>query len=625
MVAVLLAVSGGFRFTVGGLRVSARSPMAPAIAALAMLAAWAWLASRHRDATREGAREAAREAARDLTAFWSAIDRSAWTIVIALAAVSVGIATAFGTFAAAGADPSGYLSQSAMWAAGRLRLSDPLPLMAGWPPDAGVSAPLGWNPSADRGWQVPTYGPGLPLLMAVPHAVGGPIAACLVVAVSAAIAVLATGSIAFRLASRPAAIVAAVTLATCPAFIFQSVQPMSDVPVTAAWMVGWALLIRSPAFARVSSDELRRGSFLAGVACAIAVLIRPNLAPLAIVPFVYLLFLARGTFGTPRTLGTHPFGTLGTHPFGTLGTLGTLGTRRRSRIISERAMARQAFVVPVALAGVFLAWLQWHWYGSPLRSGYGTVEQLYSFSSVGPNASRYATWLLSTSPVLLLALVGVSIRRSAETWALAAFAVLNLAAYLAYFVFDQWPYLRFVLPAIAIASVFTGVALAALVDRVAVPARAVVFLAAALVIAAAGLWRARALDAFRLSDAQRRVVQIDRYLESALPERAVIVAGEQSGAVRFDTGHPIVRWEAASRDDLISALRVLDADRRPVWILLDAWEEPLVRAKFGGVELAALDWPPAVDAGETRRTRAWNLADRARFFKGERVVTDRLR
>ncbi len=219
----------------------------------------------------------------------------------------------------------------------------------------------------------------------------------------------------------------------------------------------------------------------------------------------------------------------------------------------------------------------------------------------------------------------MSIRRGAATWALAAFAVLNLAAYLAYFVFDEWSYLRFVLPALAIASVFTGVALAALVDRLAVPARAVVFLAAALVIAAAGLWRARALDAFRLSDAQRRVVQIDRYLESALPERSVVVAGEQSGAVRFDTGHPIVRWEAASRDDLVSVLKVLDADRRPVWILLDAWEEPLVRAKFGGVELAALDWPPAVDAGETHRTRAWNLADRARYLKGERVVTDRLR
>jgi hypothetical protein len=617
VVAVLLAVSGGMRFTVGGLRVSARSPLAPSLAAIAMLAVWMWLASRRH------------EAGNDLTAFWSGLDRSAWTIVAGLAAVSAGMAMAFGTFTAVGADASGYLSQAAMWAAGRLGLSDPLPLMAGWPPDAGMSAPLGWNASLERGWQVPTYGPGLPLLMAAPLTIGGSIAACLSVAIAAATAVAATGAVAFRMGGRAAAIVAAVALATCPVFIFQSVQPMSDVPVTAAWMVGWALLIgpasgiRQPASsADVGHDYVGHDyvghdyvghdhvgheyvghdfsrAFLAGIACAIAVLIRPNLAPLAIVPFVYLLFLSRGTFGTPRTLGT----------LGTPGTLGTLGT----------------FVVPVAVAGVFLAWLQWHWYGSPFRSGYGTVEQLYSFAFVGANATRYATWLISTSPILLLALAGVWIRRDAATLALAAFAALNAAAYLVYFAFNEWSYLRFLLPALAIASVFTGVAVAALVERVGVSVRAAVLLAAVLVIAGVGVSRARALDAFRLADAHRRVLQIDRYLESALPDRSVIVAGEQSGAVRFDTGHSIVRWEAASRDDLMNVLKILEADRRPVWILLDAWEEPLVRAKFGGLDAAALDWPPAVDAGETLRTRAWNLADRARYLKGERVVTDRLR
>ncbi len=666
VVAVLLAVSGGTRFTVGGLRVSARSPLAPSLAAIAMLAVWAWLASRRH------------EAGNDLTAFWSGLDRSARTIVAGLAAVSAGMAISFGTFTAAGADASGYLSQASMWAASRLGLSDPLPLMAGWPPDAGMTAPLGWNASLERGWQVPTYGPGLPLLMAAPLTIGGSIAACLIVAIAAAIAVAATGAIAFRLCGRTAAIVAAVALATCPVFVFQSVQPMSDVPVTAAWMVGWALLVGPasgirPAFARPRSDELppsqmlrrtvvalaeagRRGlaevasghaggqpassadvghdfspapgirqpassakvghdfsrAFLAGVACAIAVLIRPNLAPLAAVPCAYLLVQVRGTRGT---FGTHPNGTpgtrgtLGTHPFGTPGTLGTLGT----------------FVLPIALAGIFLAWLQWHWYGSPFRSGYGTVEQLYSFGFVGANATRYATWLISTSPILLLALAGVWIRREAATWALAAFAALNAAAYLVYFAFNEWSYLRFLLPALAIASVFTGVAVAALVERVGESVRAPVLLAAVLVIAGVGVSRARALDGFRLADAHRRVLQIDRYLESALPDRSVIVAGEQSGAVRFDTGHPIVRWEAASRDDFMTVLTLLEADRRPVWILLDAWEEPLVRAKFGGIDAAALDWPPAVDAGETHRTRAWNLSDRARYLKGERVVTDRLR
>jgi 4-amino-4-deoxy-L-arabinose transferase-like glycosyltransferase len=437
---------------------------------------------------------------------------------------------------------------------------------------------------------------------------GGPLAACLVVAVSAAIAMIATGSIAFRLAGTPAAIVAAVTLATCPTFIFQSVQPMSDVPVTAAWMVGWALLIgpasgiRQPAPSADVGHDFGR-ALLAGVACAIAVLIRPNLAPLAAVPFAYLLVVALGT--RRRSLGTEQRATARQ----ALGTPGTLGT----------------FVLPIAIAGLFLAWLQWHWYGSSFRSGYGTVEQLYSFSSIGPNASRYATWLLSTSPVLLLALVGLWIRRSAATWALAAFAALNAAAYLVYFAFNEWSYLRFLMPALAIASVFTGVAVAALVDRLDAPARAAVLLAAVLVIAGVGVSRARALDAFRLADAHRRVLQIDRYLDSALPPQAVVIAGEQSGAVRFDTGRAIIRWEAASPDDLARVLAVLEGSGRPVWVVLDVWEEPLVRAKFSGLDAAALDWPPVVDAGDAHRTRAWSISDRGRYLKGARIVTDRLR
>ncbi len=80
----------------------------------------------------------------------------------------------------------------------------------------------------------------------------------------------------------------------------------------------------------------RRGASLdapAGIACAIAVLIRPNLAPLAIVP----LFLAR---------------------------------------------RKIVFSIPVAIAGVFLAVVQSLWYGSPFRSGYGTAEELFALSNI---------------------------------------------------------------------------------------------------------------------------------------------------------------------------------------------------------------------------------------------------
>ena len=256
-----------------------------------------------------------------------------------------------------------------MWAAGRLRVADGLALLTGWPANPGMTAPLGWNASVERGWQVPTYGPGLPLLMALPQAIGGTLIAALTIALSSAIVIVASSAIALRLSGGPAAIIAAVTLATCPVFIFRSIQPMSDVPVTAAWMVCWVLLIRDPALLRSSVLQSFGGStvapkarrwttgnrqpasrsvFLSGIACAMAVLIRPNLAPLAIVPLVFVLRTAN----------------------------------------SEQRIANSiAFSTPVMLSGVFLAWLQWQWYGSPIRSGYGTVEQLYSLAYIGANAS----------------------------------------------------------------------------------------------------------------------------------------------------------------------------------------------------------------------------------------------
>ena len=66
-------------------------------------------------------------------------------------------------------------------------------------------------------------------------------------------------------------VLAAILLAFTPVFLFQSIQPMSDVPVTAVWML---------CFAWIQAGG--RYDTVAGLACAMAVLIRPNLAPLAI-------------------------------------------------------------------------------------------------------------------------------------------------------------------------------------------------------------------------------------------------------------------------------------------------------------------------------------------------------
>ena len=567
-VAVLLAVSGGVRASVGGFRISARSPLGVSVAAVAVAAAWWALARR------------AKSVDSDLELAWSSLDRHSASFIVLVAALSGGVAAIFATNSASGADASGYLSQSLLWESRQFfhlnELSRSLIASDPW-----VTSPLGWRPTDIPGMQAPTYPPGLPWLMA---AVPGTSNAGLVIVVSTAITVWATGAVAKCLSGGMAGVLAAILIAISPVFLFQSVQPMSDVPVTAAWLACWALLV-GPGSLRLRSGQAGTwdpGSariLLAGLTCALAVMIRPNLAPLAVMP----LFV--------------------------------IGLNLRRLV---------AFALPVALAGAALMWLQWLWYGSPFRSGYGTADELFAVANIGANASRYFWWTLATSPALLVAPVGIAVFwRHAATPALAAFAALVVAAYLVYAVFDVWSYLRFLLPALAIAAAFTGAAITAGLSRMATRFRVMGALAVALALTAHGVSQARALDTFRLADQQRRVTQVAEFLAASLPVDAVIVAGEQSGSLRYYTGRSILRWDAASPEALSAAIEAVNEAGRPVVVALDAWEHEPFRARHGGLPAVSLEWPPAFEAGTSHRTRVWRLSDREAFLRGERVATMR--
>jgi hypothetical protein len=484
--------------------------------------------------------------------------------VVAIALTVMATTAVFSTRSAAGADASGYLSQAEMWSRGAQfendRLGVELGLLDGW-----QTTPLGWRP-AIVGLQAPTYPPGLPLLMAIPEAIAGVDGASAVVIVSAGVAILASAMLAAALAGGAAAVIAATVLAFTPVFLYQSIQPMSDVPVTAAWMLCFALLAR-----RGASVDAR-----AGIACAIAVLIRPNLAPLAIVP----LFLAQ---------------------------------------------RKIAFSVPVAIAAVFLAVMQTYWYGSPLRSGYGSAEELFALSNIVPNASRYVMWTLATAPVMLLGVIGFwRLRRDRIAQAMAAFALLVVASYLVYAVFDDWSYLRFMLPALAVLAIFTAADLAKWLARWPLTIRVPLLFALLLGVTAYNIFTARTLGTFRLADQLARVSTVGNYINANVPESAVLVSGEQSGSMRYYTNRPILRWEAATSETLGEAVSALEQAGRPVFIVLDAWEDELFRKKFPSYPAGALDWPPVVEAGRSHRTRLWKLADRERFLKGEPLNITRL-
>ena len=91
--------------------------------------------------------------------------------------------------------------------------------------------------------------------MAPLQAAGGIVAACALVPLLFVVAIAMTGAIGSRLGGAAAGIVAAVWLATSPVAIYESMQPMSDIPVTAAWLVCWWLCIRGSVGRTAQPDD----------------------------------------------------------------------------------------------------------------------------------------------------------------------------------------------------------------------------------------------------------------------------------------------------------------------------------------------------------------------------------
>jgi hypothetical protein len=199
-----------------------------------------------------------------------------------------------------------------------------------------------------------------------------------------------------------------------------------------------------------------------------------------------------------------------------------------------------------------------------------------------------------------------------------------IGSYLVYAVFDDWSYVRFLLPAMAVFAIFAAVALAAWIERWPIAWRAPILFALLLGVTAHGLFTARSHDTFKLADQLRRVSRVAGFMDGGVPYQAVILAGEQSGAMRYYTHRSILRWEAATPEALTSAIAALEQKGRPVYVVLDAWENELFRKKFSTVPAVSLNWPPVLEAGTSHRTRLWRLSDRDRFLRGEPLNIIRL-
>jgi len=285
-------------------------------------------------------------------------------VVLGLLVTVAGIT--WNTNSAAGSDAYGYVSQVELWLRGDLHIHQPFALDVPWPRGPWTFAPLGYWPSPDGRRLVPTYSPGLPLLMAAVKALGGHCLMFWVVPITGGILILATYGIGRRVGRPLVGLAAAWIVATSPAVLFMLMAPMSDVPASAAWAVAVACLL----------GDTRRGALLAGLAASMAILVRPNLVPLAA-----LLALWAGwrdvAIGRWRMWST-------------------------SRALSFGAAASVG-AIAVAVINVRLN-------GSPFLSGYGNLSHLFDMTSVQPNIRVYASWFVATqTPLALLGLLSLAV------------------------------------------------------------------------------------------------------------------------------------------------------------------------------------------------------------------------
>ena len=545
-------VTGGFRFHLFGIPISVRGAHRAGVISLLLAAAGLGL---HRSLREQlGALTNRLPFARTLP------------IVCAIAAVAVLVtALKMGTRTAAGSDIYGYVSQAALWRQGIPRIHQPIAAAVPWPDAEWTFAPLGYRPAPGQ-TIVPTYAPGLPLLMALFASVFGPGAEYFVVPICGAVLVWLSYLLGRRVSSAAVGTIAALAIATSPAILFMTLWSMSDVPVAVFWTASLLLACR----------QTRGASAGAGIAAGIAVLIRPNLAPLAIVP---------------------------------LAIAGLRGERR------GRLARFAVYVLACAPFALFVGWLFDTWYGSPLRSGYGAASDIYAVANVRPNTAKYIAWLWESQGPLPFAFpLALWLSRSRDDrivrLALAAFAAIVLACYVAYIQFDVWWYVRFLIPALPPMLVLGVDGIAGAAARFGPRVRIAVLLVVGLASTAFTVNESVRRDVFSIGQGERKYEDVGRHVAEALPSNAAVYAVQHSGSIRHYSGRLTLRLDYMDPLWLDRSIAHMRAAGYEAYFVVDDWEVPAFVERFRTQQTASLLALEPSTPRCTHRTFVFRVADR---------------
>jgi hypothetical protein len=308
----------------------------------------------------------------------------------------------------------------------------------------------------------------------------------------------------------------------------------------------------------------RFGAIAGGMCASLAVLTRPNLVP-AIVPLLWLL------------------------------------PERRARL------RWTAGAVPGA---VVLAVLNGIRYGSPLATGYGSAGDLFSIAHVAANLTRYPRWFVETqSPMAVLAVAAPWVVRGDGARRLAIVSLvasaLVIAPYLVYTVFDEWWYLRFLLPVLPVLLVYGVAVLLRVVPR---RARVGASVGLASVLGAWCLSVAAERHVFELQRLEARFALTGAYVARELPPDSVVLAVQQSSSIRFYAGIPTIVWGAVPADGLDALVAGLHANGRPLFVALEDAETQPFRERFAGQRCGALVDRPVGEVSSAVRVRLYRLS-----------------
>ena len=373
-----------------------------------------------------------------------------------------------------GADSSGYLNLARMLNRGETTMPLPLP---------GAAPPLGFVPVAnDR--MASIYPIGLSIHLALFARVGGwEHAPFLVSPLAGVLLVLLTFRLGRRLHSETAGLIAALLMGFCAVFVFQALQPMSDV-LAAMWSA--AAIV-----AAIEGRDRARFDVLAGFCFGVAVLVRPTsillLLPLALAVRHRVLFILGG--------------------------------------------------IPTAL---ILAAYNYDAFGSLLASGYATggVGSAFALEHFPPRALHYARWTAELfSPIAVLACAWTTAR---HRWMLLAWFAAFFVVYSFYWWYDEWWYTRFLLPAYPAVAAAAGVGLARVIERWRVAGVLLVVVA----LTWEGRQLARFNVLWTDEDQQLSRVPV-AWAARALPPQSLVYSMEFSGSILYYSELRPVRWDTA--------------------------------------------------------------------------------